>query len=328
MVQIECPAGTARCYVSAMAHRSTDRPYVALAWMACSALGFSLMAIFVKRLGDSVPQFELVFFRSLLNFLFVLVWMLARRESLAPPRGSRKILVYRGLAGFSGVSCLFYSITHLPLPVAMLLGWSSPLFVLLFSRLFLHERTSARGLGFAALAFLGLLLILNPDPRHGWVALPIGAVAVSLFGAASAGSAYVAVRAATAKVGPNLIVLCFVGIATLLSAPLAALDFRPLEPGRWGEVVLLGIFATIGQVTMTQGYRFAPAGRVSTMSLLNAAFSALLGWALFSERLELIQWGGLILMASAIAALTWSGNSSLAGQAGEADASGIKLRYE
>lgn len=288
-----------------MSIRNNDAPMRALAWMALSALGFSAMAIAVKMLHNEIPEFELVFFRSVINFMIVLALMSARGEKLAPEPGIFKLLAFRGVAGFCGVSCLFYSINHLPLPIAILLGWCSPIFVIIISSIFLNEKLPARAGLAISLAFGGLLLVLNPDFKQGWLTLSLTSVGIGLLGAAGSGSAYVAVRAATARVGANLVVLWFMAFASLLSAPLALIHFRYPTLHQSGLVLLLGVAATLGQVTMTQGYRFAPAGLVSTMSLLTAAFSAISGTLFFKEYLAPLQWAGMLALCTGIAILTW-----------------------
>lgn len=275
--------------------------------MSICALGFSLMGLFVKRLSATIPQFELVFFRSVINLSWVLVLLARSRQTLLPERGKR-LLVFRGVAGFCGASCLFYSLSRLPLPIAMILNWCSPIFVILFSALFLHEKLPPRALLWVALGFGGVFMTLNPHPELGWTSLPIHAVGIGLFGAACGGMAYVAVRAATARVGVHGIVFYFTAISTLLSAPLAAARWNwPADPGQWFELLLLGSFATIGQLTMTQAYRFAPAGLVSAMSLMTAGFSAILGWLLLGELLQAVQWVGMGILTFAIISLTLSG---------------------
>src|SRR6185312_352564 len=84
------------------AERSADRPLRALAWMTASAVTFSGMAVYVKRLAPVMPQFELVFFRSLINLAWVFVLMRARRETMWPKAG-KPLLLFRGLMGFAGV---------------------------------------------------------------------------------------------------------------------------------------------------------------------------------------------------------------------------------
>ena len=304
-----------------MSRSQTDQPMKALFWMSLSALGFSTMAISVKRLGPLIPELELVFFRSILNLLFVLSLMFLRSEKLFPePLKIRKnkgssalklhlLLIFRGMMGFGGIYCLFYSIHHLPLPIAMMLGWCSPLFVIFFSRLFLGERLPPTSWIAVLLAFVGLFFLLNP---LGWglasgvppVVSP-ATLMIGLLGAAMSGSAYVAVRAATAQVGVNLIVLYFMGVATLISSPMALSHFQGISVVSGFEVLFIGLMAAVGQVAMTHGYRFAPASQVSTMSLLNAVFSAIFGWLIFGERLAVLQWGGMLVLGLAIASLTW-----------------------
>lgn len=306
----------------------SDRPSLALSWMALSALGFSAMAIFVKRLAPAIPQFELVFFRAAINFSVILLIMLARREKLVPLTGDRnsdrtvvRVLLLRGLAGFGGVTCLFYSIGHLPLPIAMLLGWTSPLFALVFSHLFLHEKILRRAFVSIGIAFVGLVILLKPDFKTG-LAVPLVPVLVGLVGAAFSGGAYVAVRAATARLGTNLIILYFMGISVILSLPLIVSSFQAPAIDQALELLLLGLFATLGQVAMTEGYRYAPAGLVSPMSLLTAALSAVFGWLVFDERLAVSQWLGLCAIGVGILSLTWRSRDSLQ------SASRVKLRYE
>lgn len=284
--------------------RDPDQPLKALFWMFLSGLGFSLMSVFVKRLSDAIPQFELVFFRSWVNFVIVLALMLVRREDFLPV--GKPLLVLRGLMGFGGVSCLFYALGHLPLSVSSMLNWCSPLFVLLFSRLFLKEKVASKALVWVAVAFAGLVVLLKPDFRTGWIHFPLVAVLIAILGSAFGGAAYVAVRAATARVGVNVIVLYFTGIATLLSAPLAFREFHRPNLQEGVQLLAVGGFATLGQLAMTQGYRFAPAGLVSTMSLMGAVFSSIWGWVFFSEALDGLQWLGLALIATGVAQVTLS----------------------
>lgn len=269
--------------------------------MTASACGFSLMAIFVKRLARELPQLELVFFRSAINLVWVAGLVLALRESLRPP--GKRLLVFRGVAGFAGVCCLFYSISHLPLPIATLLSWCSPIFVILFSRVFLGERLPGSAGFFVPVAFVGLVLLIHPTSDS---LLQMGAALIGLLGAAFGGMAYVAVRAATARVGGNVIVFYFVLVSTLISAPLAVPGFVKPTWEQSLELLALGTFATVGQLTMTQAYRYASAGVVSMMNLLNPIFGAAIGLLVFDERLIWFQWMGMVMVGSAVVGLASS----------------------
>lgn len=283
----------------------SDQPLRALFWMILSGIGFSIMASLVKALSPKFPQFELVLFRSGVNFVIQLglVFLLGERVIRVP---NRRLLVFRGLMGFAGVSCLFYALGTLPLSIAAMLNWCSPIFVILFSRLFLKEKLNPTAPIWIALAFAGLILLIGIDLSGAqWTLLPPMAVAVGLGGAAFAGLAYVAVRAATARVSVHVIILYFSGIGTFLAAPLALKDFRVPDLESGFLLIIMGCCAALGQFAMTQGYRHAVAGLVSMMSLMNAGLMAFLGWVIFGEVLESRQWVGLGFLACAVSFLTW-----------------------
>lgn len=288
--------------------RLPDQPAQSLVWMTISGLGFSLMSLGVKVLIGEVPGFTLIFLRSLIN-LVVVVCMIALTTGFAKdlvfPRGIRRTLVIRGLAGFSGLCCWFWALRWLPLSVASLLNWCAPLFTLLFSALFVGERVAPRKLFWVATSFVGLaiLLKLNPTDLAKLHFSPIG-VAIGLAGAAFGGIAYSAVRVATARTTPNVIVMYFVGTATLLSLPLALADWM-WPNGRQALIILgIGLCATVGQISMTRAYRHAPAGIVSSMGLLTVAFTTAWGWLFLGESFEAIQWVGVAILGSSLTLLT------------------------
>lgn len=282
-----------------------DRPRLALGLMTLSALGFTIMAVFVKKVSDTIPQYEIVFFRCWVNALIVGFLMLRAREPFFP--SARWLLVARGVAGFFSLSCLIYSLRHLPISIASLLSGCTPIFVILFSAWFLGERLARGAFVWTGLALAGLVLILRPDFNSGVTAIPPWAMAVGISGAAFAALALIAVRSLTARVGNNAIIFYFTGLATLISLPIAVWDgWVWPTPIQWVELISMGAFATLGQVTMTQAYRFAAAGLVSVMGLSTVGFSALFGWALFGELLGPIQWAGMVFLASGIALITLS----------------------
>ena len=297
-----------RFNTSAQPDRKTDAPKVALAWMAGAAICFAISGYFIKILSQAqVPAMELVFFRSLINAVIVLGFMLRAGEPLAP-RQDLQVLLLRGLAGFISLSCLFYSLSHLPLSIAMMLAWCSPIFVIFFSAAFLGETLGGRRLCWAGAAFVGLFLLVRPDAATAETALhlPLRAVGISLIGAAAAGLAYVAVRAATARVGVNTIIFYFTGVSTLLSLPFIVKTYQAPADDQIIPILGMALAATVAQYMMTQAYRFAKAGVASLMNLLTPAFSAILGWVLLNENLSPMQFGGMAMVAASLVGLTWA----------------------
>src|SRR5205823_7265771 len=83
-------------------------------------------------------------------------------------------------------------------------------------------------------------------------------VAAGLSSAVAAGGALTSMRALRADTDSLTVLFSFCLIGVLLSAPLAALDWRPL-----GGVVLwaslgVGLLSAFGQFMLSYGYKFVP----------------------------------------------------------------------
>ena len=78
-----------------------------------SALAFTVMGVFAKLAGQSLPVAEIVFARGIVSLVLSLATL--RRAGVSPWGIQRRRLVVRGLIGASGLGCLFYALRSLPL---------------------------------------------------------------------------------------------------------------------------------------------------------------------------------------------------------------------
>ena len=96
-------------------------------FMLLSALISALNGAIAKILSLEISALEIVFFRNLLGVLFLLVML--KHTPTRLPGGKIHLLILRGLLGFSAMILFFYTITTIPLGVAITLNKTSPLFV-------------------------------------------------------------------------------------------------------------------------------------------------------------------------------------------------------
>ena len=125
-----------------------------------ASLIFSVMNALVKTIADDIPTGEIVFFRSSIGCLLVLLLMY--RHGVAFSREDRPLLVLRGTMGGLYLICYFYSIAHLTLADASMLAYLSPFFSILLSLLVLRERISANTAFWLALVIIGAVLLVRP----------------------------------------------------------------------------------------------------------------------------------------------------------------------
>lgn len=273
-------------------------------WMLLAGASFALMGVWVKLAAHWFSSVELVFYRSLFGLIVVLGMLTLHRGPQAMRRvcgPHLKLHLRRGVVGFVALATFFYSLTVLPMSVAITLNYTSPLFLTLLMPLWLKE--SIRPAQFAAvgLGFTGVLLLLRPWEVQG----DLTAGLIGLFSGLMAGVAYVHVRALGQLQEPEWrTVFWFAAVASAGGALFASVQ------GWHGDILphldlllLLGLTATVGQLAMTRAYRRGQTAVVAAFSYSTVIFSSLLDVIIWQEDIAATAWVG---MAITVAAGVWA----------------------
>ena len=194
----------------------------------------------------------------------------------------------------------FYSIAHMKLADAVMIAQAAPVFVLFFSWLVLGEKLSPASFLCTLVALVGIGFVIKPD-LHFTAQGDLGPLA-AFAGAVAAAIAYTAIKHATQKIPTRLIVLTFAVVATLLSLIPTVLAFTMPTPLEWQRLLGAGVFATLGQETMTKSYAGLPASVASPIMLIVVAFATLIGWGYWGEIPDRLSLVGMLLIASGVIA--------------------------
>ncbi len=270
--------------------------------MATSAVLFACMAAAVSACARELPNAPIVFFRHFIMLLYLLPWLWRNGRRALSTEDLPGHLV-RGLAGVSAVACYFYAVARLRLADAVLLNQSMPLFIPLVERAWLRERIPPRLWAVLLLGFGGLLFILKPG-----TGLFEPAALVGLGSAVLAAVSQVGIRRLTRTEPVTRIVFYFGLVASTVALPPAVFWWRSPSPLTWALLLLMGIFATVGQLTLTRAYLYAPAARVGPFLYAGPVFAGFLDW-LFWRRLP-DPWfvvGAVVVVAAAVLALRLQG---------------------
>ena len=267
-------------------------------YMVASALLFASMAASVRVASRELPNAPIVFFRHFIMLVFLLPWLWREGRHALDTDDFRGHLV-RGLAGVSAVACYFYAVARLRLADAVLLNQSMPLFIPLVERAWLGERIPRRLWGVLALGFAGLLLILRPGTG---VFEP--AALVGLASAVFASISQVGIRRLTRTEPVTRIVFYFGLVGSVVALPPAAWWWKSPSAGTWAVLLLMGVFATVGQLTLTRAYLHAPAASVGPFLYAGPVFAGLLDWLIWDRLPDaLFVVGAAVVVAAATLAL-------------------------
>lgn len=277
-----------------------------IALKVASTFAFTLMLVCVKAAAARVPPGEIVFARSLfalVPIVAMLVWQGTLRRALRTDRPWMH--VRRGAVGLFSMGLNFAALGFLPLPEAMMIGYASPLMIVVLASLILGEQVRLFRWTAVAVGFLGILIILWPRLtllRSGSFeqAAVLGAI-LSLSSAFFSGFAGIFVRSMTLTEGTGTIVFYFSLSCTVLS--LASLPFGWVAPDAREALILvvMGLFGGVGQILMTAAYREAGAATVASFEYVSMLWGIAFGYLFFSEvPTRSVLFGGAIVVAAGI----------------------------
>ncbi|MBE6880304.1 MAG: DMT family transporter [Ruminococcaceae bacterium] len=267
--------------------------YKGILCIIASAFCFTVMNSFVRLAGD-LPSVQKSFFRNAVAFVFALVILLKSKSSLLPAKKSNTgLLIVRAACGTIGILCNFYAVDNLVLSDASMLNKMSPFFAVVFSLLFLREKTTIVQTMGVIIAFLGSLLIIKPTFTN----MELIPSVIGLVGGIAAGAAYTAVRSLGLKgeKGPY-IVFFFSGFSCLVTLPFLIFDFHTMTIEQWLILIAAGLAAAGGQFAITAAYRCAPAKEISVYDYSQIIFSAIFGFFLFSQIPDIFSIIGYIII--------------------------------
>ncbi|MTH97785.1 DMT family transporter [Roseibium sp. RKSG952] len=287
-----------------------NAPLIGITFKLGSTLAFAFMVAALKIAAESLPVGQIVFARNFFGMFPVLLMVAMRGElhlALQTPRPWGH--VGRAVVGVTAMAFSFTAFALLPLPDATAIGFAAPLIVVVLAWAFLGEAVRIYRWSAVIIGFLGILVILSPHLGQGDVGgiEAIGAVC-GFFGAAFAALAMIFVRKLCETERTSTIVTWFSGAATLLA--LVTIPIGMVWPSQAWTVpnltqalllVFVGLSGGIGQILLTQGYRYADASTIAPFDYVNMIWAILLGWFLFAEQpVWQVLAGSAIVVASGI----------------------------
>ncbi len=247
-----------------------------------STIAFTAMATQIKLLSDRYPAGEVAFFRSAFALIPVLTWVGIRGQLptvFITPRLGGHLL--RSIAGASSMFCGFSALGLLPLSDATAIGYASPLLTVIFAAVLLGERIRVYRWSAVVVGLIGVVVILSAyvEPQ-GPDRSAVGAL-FALAGASFGALAATQTRRLTWSEEPATIVVYF-SIFTALFM-LATAPFGWVMPDRvdWTLLVGSGICGGIGQVLLTQSYRYGEASLIAPFEYVSMVWAIMVGYLLF-----------------------------------------------
>jgi RarD protein len=267
------------------------------------------LGVFYKFLASSylLSSLEIVFWRALFASLFTFfllgVW---RRNELAFPRQNISLFIAIGVIGIAAFYIVYiYAITTIGMGVASVLLYSAAIWVMLFGFIFQGDRIERVKWLALILALTGIVLIGQVYDFDEVRLSPLGFIAG--LGAGLGYTAYILLNKRISQYGYSTWTVNAYGLG--IGAVVLLLLQQPMElrqsltnPTIMVWLLILGIVPTLGGgLAFYAGLQRLPAVNASIVATFEPVVATALGWIIFSERLDLPQIiGGILVVGSVI----------------------------
>ncbi len=252
----------------------------------------AVMSAFGKA-ATALPTSVISFFQSFISLVVFLPWVL-RGGTGQMRTGRLPVHVLRALAGLLSQVLYFWSVKQMSLVDAVLLVNAAPLFIPVIALMWQGTRIAPAVLASLAVGFVGVVLIIKPGPEL--LANPSSLIALSaaLFSAI----ALVTVNTLSRTDRPDTILFYYFLIASVATAPFAALEWKTPSLEEWGLLIGVGVFMALAQLLIILAYQHATASQIAPFNYSVVIFSGLIGWIVWRNALDAVAVLGILLVSA------------------------------
>jgi drug/metabolite transporter (DMT)-like permease len=245
-------------------------------WMLVGAFLFSLMGLGIKFVGEEMDSFQIGFLRALFGLIAVMPFVLKKGISSVRTKVF-KLHLGRSLVGITGMLCVFYAITNMPLADAIAITFTRPLFLILLAVIFLGEVVRWRRWMATLVGFAGVIVMVQANADLGIV------TGVALFGAFMIALVSVFLKKLSATEAPTTIMFYFGVIGTLVAAIPASQVWVTPSLEMLGVLAVAATVGSAGNYCIIKAFSHGEATAVAPFDYTRLIFAGIFGYLAFGE---------------------------------------------
>jgi len=223
----------------------------------------------------------------------VLLWPLVRAGGGVPALRTARIgqQIARNAVHYGAQFGWFFALTLIPLGQVVAIEFTMPIWTALLAAAFLGERLNVWKVLAVALGLLGVGLIVRPSAQG----LNLGQL-VALAAALGFAVSLTMVKSLTRDDSAVVIGFWMLIVQSIFGLVPALVQWRWPSVGVWGWVLVVAFCGTYSHYCMSNALRHADATVVVPMDFLRVPLSAIAGWLVYAERMDLWTVGGALLI--------------------------------
>lgn len=272
------------------------------------------MGIFVRKLGTfGFNSIQIVSIRiTLAALIFSLVLLIKDRRGFKISPKDIPLFLGLGLGSILFFTiCYFTAITMMPLSTAAILLYTSPVWIMLMSVLFFHEKLNSKKLIALSLAFAGCVLVSGISGKG----MTLAGLLFGLGSGIGYGLYSILGKVALRKYSPYTVTTyTFIFAAAGSWIICQPMDMINKFSNTSDQVFLIGfcfltalITAVIPFLSYTLGLESVEASRAGIIATIEPMVATMIGILVFAEQLTIISAAGILLILAAVIILNMKG---------------------
>ena len=268
---------------------------IGIAWVVLGMSAFVCNDAIMKAVGERLPAAQMVVVRGAMAIALILL-VAARMGALVRIRDvARGWVLLRAVCEGVGTVLYLTALFHLPLANITAISLSSPLFIVVLAKVFLHERVDrARWLAIA-LGFAGVLLVVQPRADgfklYAWMCLLAALV-------------YAFRDLLTRKISsatPSILVtLATAGVVWLMAAVVMTFQgWTPMQGRDLGWLALSSLLLSTGYYALIAAMRHGELTVIAPFRYVGLLWAVLIGYFVWGTLPNTLGWCGIALLIGA-----------------------------
>ncbi len=263
----------------------------AVVWMSGWLVAMLVMVVAGREATRTLHVFQIMEMRSLLGLL-LLIPLIRAAGGLAAMRTRRAGLhVARNSVHYAAQFGWFLALTMIPIAQVVAIEFTMPIWTAILAVSFLGERMNVPRVGAIALGLVGVAIIVRPDAGH----LDPGQL-VALAAALGFAVSVIMVKSLTRTESAAAIIFWMLIMQSAIGIVPAIWVWRAPTAAVWPWIAVIAICGTYSHYCMTRALQHADATTILPMDFLRVPLSALAGWLVYAEVIDIFTVLGAVLI--------------------------------
>ena len=214
-------------------------------------------------------------------------------------RNKLTINILRASSGFLSMTMWFYAVSMIPIADAVSISFIVPSLTTIFAIIFLKEKINIKNWISIIIGFIGVLIIIRPGFKEFNIAYLLMIVSACFWAISN-----ILTKILSASQQPINVVAYLTTVMTILSVPFGVFYIQPLTIFSIFLLIAMAIISNLSYFLLSKSYSKADLSIVQPFDFTRLIFSALIGYFIFDEKVDLLTIiGSLIILCGLLIAL-------------------------